>query len=311
MAFKNRYLKNSPGRLYSFIGISKQVEYSDSASFAAFVTEAVDGEVGVFNANTGALISGAGAVGSTVEVFIAVKQGTSVNRSRTFTVGSAKSFRTPYVAPVKGASSIVLSGTPTVGKDAVVTILDLTPASHPQQSIEIRHTVKTGDTLDIIGASLAAKINDTTSLVAKSRDQIATATYTAGTDTLLITAKENGMVIKVLLNEDAAAWAQTVTKTVMGSGTPEEVALFEEQMLIASGVTTNYPNEGTTPEDWKKPASMIVAGAQYNYYNFKVNFTDSAKFVDKVQTWPDDLMLIVAANGAANAEAEIKLIFGL
>ncbi len=312
MAFKNRYFKNLPGKLFSFIGIGKQVEYSDSASFTAFVTEAVDGEVGIFNATTGLLCPGSVTpTGSTDPIFFAVKRGNDVLRSKTFTKAGATMTRSAYVAPVKGAVSIVISGTMTAGTEAVLTVLDITPGSHPQLSREFRYKIKTGDTIDLVGAALAALINDTISEVAKSQDQIVTATYTAGTDTLLITCKDEGTIIKVLQLEAAAAWAATVTKTVLGSGYPAEVRLFEEQELVQEGFTTLYPNAGETPENWGKPASMVVDGVQYNHYTVSIVSSDTAKTVQKIQSWPDTLELIVPSNGGANPEAEVKYVLGL
>jgi hypothetical protein len=311
MAFKNRYFRNLPGKLFSFIGIGRQTAYSDSASFTAFVTEAVDGEVGIFNATTGVLCPGSVTPTPTTDpIFFAVRRGADILKSKTFTKAGAQMTRSAYVAPVKGAVSIVLSGALTVGTEAVITVMDITPGSHPQLSREFRYKIKTGDTLDLVGAALAALINDTTSEVARSQDQIVTSTYTAGTDTLLITCKDEGTVIKVLQLEAAALWVPTVTKTVLGSGYPAEVRLFEEQELVQEGVTTLYPNAGQTPENWGKPASSVVDGVQYNHYTIAIVSSDTAKTVQKIQNWPDTLELIVPSNGT-NPEAAVKYVLGL
>jgi hypothetical protein len=315
MAYKNRYFKTLPGRLYSFIGITGPVEYSALATYILFAETSVSGEVGVYNAASGALISGAGNVSATLPIFIAVNQGGTVKKTKTFRYADVKATRLPYQAPVKGTYSLVFSAaTPAAGDEVAIKVLDLTAGSHSMNSFEFRYVCKAGDTIDMVGAALAALINDTTGIALRDRDTLVTATYTSGTNTLLITNKDFGTVTKVLAIDKASTWASaapTVVASVLGSGTVDEAQLFEEVMNIGEGVHTNYPAAGTLPEDYGKPVSNIVAGAQYNHYTFQLVSEDNAKIVDKVQYWPDSFDLLVNANGAANAEAEIKLIFAL
>jgi hypothetical protein len=317
MAYKNRYFKNPVGinSNFSFMAITKQVEYSDSADFEAFVTEAVEGEIGVFNAATGALISGAGNVSTTLPIFFAVKTGLGVKKSEAFRVADAKMTRTPYVAPVKGTSTFVFTGaTIATGDEIGFKVMDLTIAGNPVTTFDFWYKAKAGDTFDTAMAALTAKINDLTSVELRDRDAAVSAAYTSGTDTIVFTNLNFGAVIKVLpqykLTEKLVS--SSTVKTVLGSGFEDEAKLWEEAINIKDGVTTNYPSTPMTQaESFGKPSSQVVAGGQYNHYTFSLVAEDTAKTVKKIDQYPNCMELLVASNGAANAEAEIKLIFGL
>jgi hypothetical protein len=317
MAYKNRYFKNPAGinSNYSFIGITKQVEYSDSTTFTLFVTEAVEGEIGVFNAATGALISGAGNVSATLPIFFALKTGIGVKKSEAFTLASAKATRTPYVAPVKGSSTFVYTGaTVATGDELGFKVMDLTIGGGPVTTQDFHIVVKAGETFDVAMARLAALVNDATSVENRDRDLLVSAAYTSGTDTIVFSNLEFGAIIKVLPQYKASEKfvSSSAVATVLGSGFYEEAVLFEEAANIKDGVTTNYPNTPMTQaSDFGAPSTQAAAGVQYNHYTFQIIASDSAKTVKKVDQYPNCIELLVAANGAANAEAEIKLIFAL
>lgn len=324
MAYKNRYFKNPVGvnSNYSFIGIGSQVEYTAIATYVLFATTSVDGEVGVFNKATGALISGAGPVSSTLPIFIAVNAGTDRDGNKiikitdAFTVAASKVVKTAYLAPVKGVTTIIATGAVAATGDVLgIKVLDLTVGGNPINSINYEVTVKAGESFDTAMARLVTMINDTASVVNRYRDALVTAAYTAGTDTLVVTNVNFGSVMKVLPQEKLATATvgnPTITKTVLGSGFPEEVALFEEAMNIRNGVTTNYPSTPMANADsFGKPKSLIVSTGTYNHYTFTLFKDDIAKTPAKIQHWPDTMEVIVPTNGAANPDAELALIFGV
>lgn len=323
--FKNRYWKNPVGinSNYSFIGITGPVEYTVHADYETFAANAVAGEIGFFNAASGALISGAGAVAVTLPIFVAVGVGAhakdgklAVRKSETFRVDQLAMTRTAYQAPVKGATTFAFDGASALvaGDEIGVKILDLTIGGNPTNTFNFSYVVKAGDTFDTALQALTDMINDTSSIIMRDRDQLVTADYTAGTNTLVITNVKNGDIVKVLLQEKLAekTVTTTITKTVIGSGTYDHAKLFEEAAFIRDGVTTNYPdNAMANPEDFGKPTSVLVTTGQYNHYTLNKVNSDTAKTNRKIDNYPTCLELVVNANGAANAEAEIKTILGL
>jgi hypothetical protein len=320
MPYKNKYFKSLVGKNnnFSFIAIAGQVEYTTQATLDLFVANAAAGELGVYNATTKALISGAGAVGASVRIQIAVRDAEGVKLSPAFTVGTSKMTRSAYQAAVKGATSIVFNAASAVvaGDEIGVKIMDLTIGGNPVATRNYNYRVKAADTFDNAMTALAAMINDAASIINKDVDPLVTATYTGGTNTLLLTNVNNYDVTKVLVQGKLAALtidSTTITKTVVGSGHFDDAKLWEEAMFVRDGVTTLYPSTPmTNPDSFGKPASVIASSAvQFNHYTIEFTVTDDAKTVHKFDNYPNTLELLVASNGAANAEAEVKAILGL
>jgi hypothetical protein len=329
MAFKNRYFKNPYGRNnnFSFMAISGQVEYSDSTTWTLFVTESVAGEIGVFNHLTGALISGAGNVTNTTLIFFAINKGpveggtvNKIERSEPFRVIDAKCTRSAYAAPVKGITAHTYNSASALAAGDVIgyKILDLTAQGHPMSTFDFEYIVPAAGTFDTAMTALAALITDATSVGMRDRDQLVTASYNTGTNVMTITNADYNSVVKCLPQgklRDLTIDTTTITKTVIGHGHLDDAFLFEEAMWIRDGVTTNAPNMGAigaNSSDFGRPTSLITPSTiQFNHYDFLVTQVDAAKTVHKVQSNPTCLSLMIASNGGANAEAEIKLIFAL
>jgi len=329
--YKNRYFKNPFSQLASFIGITTDLDYTAQTTLANFIANSVKaGDIGIFNASSGALISGLGAVSTSLPIVIAVNTGLMPGSttkygfkvSPSFKVADLSMVRTPYVAPVLGSRTMVFNAASAVATGDILTlkILDLTAGSHPLQSNEWSYTVKAGDTFDGAMQKLTDAINDQTSVQNAARDQLVSAAYTAGTNTLAITNLDYGVVTKVFIptSSKLASFTidtDTIVKTVLGSGFPAEVKLLEEAMAIGQNISTNYPMAGTAPVDYGLQTSVVDyngAGAQYNYYTFKTTRSDSSKIPGKrIDLWADVIFLAVNANATAKAEEEIKAIFGL
>lgn len=105
MPISNAFFKTLLG-LNAQVLIGKQVQYCDDATYALFVANAVEGEIGVFKTADLTAFNGAGAAAATDEVFIAVKRDGLIEKSVPFTVGQIKASRTAYEAPVKQVTTV-------------------------------------------------------------------------------------------------------------------------------------------------------------------------------------------------------------
>jgi hypothetical protein len=105
MPIQNNFWKSLLGQ-NAEIFIGKGVQYTDDATYALFVANAVEGEIGVFKTADNTAFNGAGAAAATDEVFIALKRDGLVERSVPFVVGNTKKTRTIYEAPVKQVSTV-------------------------------------------------------------------------------------------------------------------------------------------------------------------------------------------------------------
>lgn len=74
MPYRNNYWKSIIGQNAQVL-ISLGVAYTSQATYALFVANSVEGELGVFNNDTGALIAGNAQVSGTANIFIAVNRG--------------------------------------------------------------------------------------------------------------------------------------------------------------------------------------------------------------------------------------------
>jgi len=111
MAYKNRFYKTTLGYDAEVL-VTKAVEYSDDTDIKSFVANAVEGEVAVFNAATGAILTSAAAVGT--EVFIGLKRDGNLERTSSFVIEAGMLTKIAYVAPVKQVTTITTTGAPAV-----------------------------------------------------------------------------------------------------------------------------------------------------------------------------------------------------
>jgi hypothetical protein len=163
-------------------------------------TGLADGEIVVLDKNKNVLADGS-TIADTDTIYICQgltatfdytnEAGTAVTGARRLTfsdpiVGSkVRTYRgTAYAAKAEQTASVTLTGmTPVVGTEYLVRIIYKDIKEHPGQFTQTYRYVSTTATLDTFGTAIAAKINAHTG----RRVQ---ATYTTGTDVLLLTAKE-------------------------------------------------------------------------------------------------------------------------
>lgn len=314
MPYQNNFWKTLVGANVEVI-IGKGVQYTDDTTYKDFVANAVEGEIGVFNAATLVPLDGTGAGTATAEYFIAVKRDSAVEKTVPFILGNVTATRTAYVAPVKQVTTLVVAAlTPGAGEEFGIKILETTPGYQPFPTYSWSVEAIAAETIDALMARLVTAINSTTSVANKDRDLIVSAAYTSGSNTLVLTAVDYGCTFRVqLVGELAESGAVAVTYTTaakLGSGFPAQVRLFQDAGDIYKGVTTNYPLQGATPSDFGKPTDFVSDSLTYNIYNIASTRSETSKTPHHTHAFNRNIVIAVPASGAS-AEEEIKLIFGL
>lgn len=416
MTYRNNFFKMLMG-VNPIGGVAGAVAYTTQATYAAFVTNAAQGELGVFDADTLALVSGAGAASTTENIFIAIMRDSGVERTPSFQIGQVTATRTAYSAPVKQVTNIqlgylasliladitytakspgtggnaitvtyvvagnntalsvgvvsnaitvnlatngggaatstaaqvaaavnasgaasalvgaVVTGnqntvqaaqaatnlaggaalpTPNVGQVYEIGLLDTSPGNQPFPTYDYQYVAVQGDTIDTVAAKLVNMINNQYNFGNQNRDLIVTATYNSGTKVITLTAINFSCSFNVLTKYDLDPIAVVVYTTPMhqGSGFPGHVTLIQNALDIYKGVTTNYPLQGTTPQDFGKPSDMVNPTGTYNIYTFSGYKDDSAKTPAHRQTFQRFIILAVPSSGTS-PEAQVKNIFGL
>ena len=199
---------------------------------------------------------------------------------------------------------------PVAGDEYGIMIMDLTPLTQPFPSYQYSYVAKTGDTLTSVITALKNKINDTTSVDNRDRDLIVDATSSG--DLLTLTAKNFGTSFKVILREKLleVGTVNPVVKTKIGSGYYQQVKMLEEAGDIFAGVTTNYPENHATPEEFGKPASLVLAANTYDMYMWTRLAQEASRTPHNVWHNLQYFSIAVPSNGT-NPTAEISTVLGL
>jgi hypothetical protein len=318
MPSQNNFWKTTLG-VNAEVLVGKGVQWTDDATFVLFVANAVEGELGLFNYDTGASYYdgiNTDVPAATDLVFFAMKRDGLIERSSPFKTGEVKATRTVYEAPVKQVTTVTVGAVTVVKGDILgIKLLETTPGYDPFPTYEYEVTVKQGEALDTAMNRLVAVINDAANKANRDRDLIVTAGYTDATNVLLLTAKNFGCTFRVILkgklyDGDAATTVVYTTPAKLGSGFPAQVRAFQTFGDIYKGVTTQYPLQGANPADFGAPTDFVSDALTYNIYTFSGNRKENSRTHHKVQNYPHTILVIVPATGAS-AEEEVKAIFGL
>lgn len=122
MPIKNNFWKILLGQ-NAQVMIAGAVAYTAQATYAAFLANAAQGELGVFDAAALTLVSGAGPASTSENLFISVMRDGAPERTVSFSIGSLGSItRTVYSAPVKEISTITVNK----GGFAALVVADIT-----------------------------------------------------------------------------------------------------------------------------------------------------------------------------------------
>ena len=310
MPYKNNFLKMLPGKNLQVL-IAKATAYTNDATYILFQANALEGEMGVFKTADNTAYTGLAAAAATEEIFIAVKRDGNIERTVPFKLGNVLASRTAYEAPVKQVTNVVLTAAVlTAGTYCEIGITDLTIGSQPFPTYNYAVKAVAGETADTMGPKLVAAINDTASKANKDRDLIVTASYVAGTDTLTLTAIDFGVNFRIQLRQGLSALTAVYTTAMkLGSGFAAQVKLFQDAGDIYKGVTTNFPKQGTVPENYGKPTDSVSTALNYHLDNFTGYGEEASRTPLKKAFF--DRNILVAIPTAGGPETEVKLILGL
>lgn len=305
MPVKNNFWKSLVGQNTQVL-IAKAVAYTDDATLEDFVANAAEGELGFFKQSDHTVLAGNAAADPNTEIYVAVKRDGQVEKSIPFKLGELAVSKTAYEAPQKQSTTVVVSAL-TVAKGDIfeVMILETTPGNQPFPTYAYQVVAVTGETVDTAMAKLVTAINDTASKANKDRDLIVTASYDSGTNTLTLAAIDFGVTFRVQLRgvlADGGAAVTYGTPCKLGSGFPAQVRLYQDAGDLYKGVTTQYPLQGATPEDFGKPTDFVDNALEYDMYNIDGQKAESSKTPHRKSFFNNSIVIIVPNAGGATAE---------
>lgn len=252
MPYKNNFYKMLVGSNPQ-VAISGAVAYTAQASLAAFEASAAQGELGVFDSDTGLLVSGAGAASLTENILFAVMRDGAIERTTSFQIGQCTLTRTVYSAPVKQVSTI------TVGKGGFASLVlgDITYTAVNQgvggNAITVTNVVAGNNTaLSVAVAGSAITVNLATNgggAATSTATQVQAAVAASGPASALVTSAVTGTGATVQAAHAAANLAGATAGTAVANNQTFDIAILEttpgnqpfptyEYMYVATAVDT-------------------------------------------------------------------------
>lgn len=239
MPYRNNYWKSIMGTNAQVL-LSLGVAYTSQATYALFVANSVEGEMGIFNADTQALISGGGAASTTINIFVAVNRGgikgsfsgspvvpNVIETSVTFQIGQVQAVRQAYDAPIAQVSYV------NYNSHASLTIQDITyvaKAAGAASPITVVYVVAGAST----ALSISVTSNAITVNIATSAGSAAISTAAQIIAAVIASAPALALVTPVLTGNAATVQvAQTVLGLTGGSAASTIVAnqIFDLSIL--------------------------------------------------------------------------------
>lgn len=253
---------------------------------------------------------GASAPTSTGAQVLAALQASAAAMALVTVAGTGTMSTVQAAATVANLAGGAAATAPVVGKEYNIEILDLTTAAQPFPTYMYSVIAVTGDTIATVITKLAAVINDTTSFANKDRDLIVDATTSS--DKLTLTAKDYGTFFKVLVREELGLVSTPVPvfKTKVGSGYYLQVQMLEEAGDIFAGVTTNYPENHATPDEFGKPPSLVSASNTYNMYMWTKIPQEASRTPHNVWSPGTVYFTVVVPSNGTNPSSTIDTLLG-
>lgn len=261
---KTRYSRNTIG-FNTEVLVAAAGIFTANATYKDFVADdGNEGQIGIFNADTFALITTALTEGT--RYFFAQKRDGGTYRTSTLEYVKRETKRIAYTAPVKQVSTVTFidSYVPAIFDELSISVIETTPGNQPFPRWTYSLQAKAGETRAQFLARLVELINDPVNIINADLGQVVSASL-AG-DVLTLTALYNGSSFRIALQEKAFEVASAVVATAFkqGSGYPEHVSELELAGNIFEGVTTQYPNQNATNEEFGTPTTFTNKNATYN-----------------------------------------------
>ncbi len=316
MAFKNRFFRTLPNS-HTISFVSKNVDYTDDATFVLFCANAVEGEAGIFTV-AGARVNPAATPPNNTIVagtsyFYALKRNDRIEKSPVFKAGTAVITKQVYVAPVKQAivvTSIASPAAPVAGREYELSVIDQTPGHVPYPIAYFNYVAVAGDTHLGIMTKLTNMLNNTKLGQNANGKQFVTASIAA--DDITITAKDFGTLFKVVLGSELAvnASAATTVPLTLGSGSPAQVQLYEHDSDTFKGVTHQQTNSRTAqPADFGLPTSFVDPALNYTTFSIVVENTEGSP--TPVEKHFRSISTLIFAPTGANFADKIATVLGV
>lgn len=256
--------------------MSLGVAYTSQTTFALFVANSAQGEMGVFNATTLALVPGNAAVAAGTKVFIAVNRGGQkgvwangpqapnvIERTTIFPAGTLAASRQPYVAPILQVSQVILNS------HAQLTIQDLTfvskaaGASSPVTVVFVVAGASTALTVSVTSNAITVNLaTNSSSAAISTAAQVLAALIASVPASALVTSLLTGTASNIEVAQTVLGLTGGTTASTVTAGFIYNLAILETTIGFQPFPTWSYQQLAlaTDTED----TIMTKLAAQFN-----------------------------------------------
>jgi hypothetical protein len=289
------------------------VEYSAATTLALFLS-GPEGAIAVFNATTNVPIGALGVMVDGTSYYVGVLRDGKIAKTQEFVYKLASCRLVAYQAPVKQVSTLTVVGAyvPVLYDEFTIKILDPSATLGNQPIPVYAYTVnaKPAETLDQVMQRLVDSINDPNNVTHKEDDPVVSAVYTAGTDSIALTAIDFGTYFEVAVGGVLVGRTTLAATTppVLGNGTYEQAAQLEREGWIDEGYGTNYPEIGV-PSEWGQPSVFAAVGTTYSFIHVDA-IRVKQSVANTVTDRPFHILLIIPSSGTTPLN-ELQVNFGL
>ena len=283
---KTRYQRSTKGE-NAEVYVALPTAYTAQASPALFEANAAEGEIGVYDATTGALYTAALPANTKYQIYMK-QDGLAICTAPTF-YDSTKTRQANYKAPVKQVTTINLSAAQLAYSDALIaaqvpnsinppqnyaglTLIETTPGNTPLPTLDYDYTFNSpaGLTTLIILNAIIARINNPIDILHKDDGQQYTASIAsdgAGGQNITITAFYFNQHFRVSLRGLLTGGTVTYTTPfVRGIGDATSVGFLEKEGFVLRGVPLYY-EANIRPEEFGEPLIHTNPNLTYNVYH--------------------------------------------
>lgn len=314
MSFNN-YARSLTGQ--SVIGfVGKTNAYTTQPTIDAFVANAIQAEIGVFNPETKALYTGALTEGQSYQICQMrdgfVKYSPTLKWSVNNTV-----IKRSYVAPVYQVSTVAIAyGGDGLSQDTFeLKIIETTPASQhlPVYNFSVTDAVNVvlNNTLvpitaDAIAQLFVNQINNPQNPTYTQSQPVCTAVWNGtGTGSLTLTAIDSNAHFKCAFSgpDTCLVIYSLVTPFAPGAGVAKQIAYTEAESFVNdSGVGTNYPIQAL-PSEFHAPTSFtdLVTPGQYSQYFISAVKTQVYAGTNDTHATPINIWIAAISSTAATS----------
>lgn len=264
--------------------VASAIAYSDSTTLENFISDKVEGEIGFFNADTGALITGA--ISGTTRFIIALIRGGLLHKTTPMVANAVTKTKVAYSAPVKQVTDILTGTRATLTVGNIIYTARQGGTGGNSITITVVDSASNNVALSIGVASSAITVNlatDGASAPTSTGAQVLAALQASAAAMALVEVAGTGTMSTVQAAASVASLAGGAAAAALVVGNEMNLNITDMTPMTQPFPTYNYAEVIRTGDTLNTIAARLIA---------RINSTSSFENANK------DLIVTASGNGS-------------